>query len=445
MRFKGKQTVAGFLIFLTMFLAIFFPTDGTVQAASPSAYVTSYTLKIRNAPSTHFKTLRMIAMADRVTVLGRRGKYAHVRYGNTFGYVQMSHLSWRPFRSYTAYVSSYTLKVRSQANVHSISRGMLRMSDRLTVLGRGNKYALIRSGHVWGFVQKSYLATAPFRTYVATVTADSTNLFREVGKPASAFQKLTKGDQVTVLGKGATYALVQKDGATGFVTFKSLQAIQPVSYDQKKVTQQYGIDISHYQGSVNFNAVKQAGNSFIIAKATDGASYVDPTFEKNAVAASRAGLVVNAYHFFRAKTTSGAVKEADHFASVIKKVASERRVSVNYLFLDVETTNGLSKSSVKAALTGNVLTFLGRMRKDGLNHLGIYSNLSFFQTSLDLNRIKQTQPAQPKFLIWLARYRNEALGPGFSADIWQYTSAGKVNGVVGAVDKNISYYNTNGM
>lgn len=384
-------------------------------------------------------------MAERVTMLSHSGNYIHVRYGNTFGYVQSRYISRQPFRQFTAYVSTYSLNVRSQASASANLRGTLRMSSSLTVLGRGNKYALIRSGKLCGFVLKSALRTTLFRPYAAMVIEDAVPLCRTAGKTETSFQKLAKGDRVTVLGKGTTYSLVTKDGAIGFVTGRLLQAIQPVSYDQQPMNQQFGIDVSHYQGTINFNAVKQSGNSFVIVKTTDGQHYVDPTFERNSVAASQAGLTVHAYHFFRAKTSADAIKEADRFVTQIKRVTAARHVSPTYLFLDVETTNGIGTSALRTVLTNNVITFFNRLRAAGFNRLGIYSNLNFFQTAIDLSRIQSAQPAQPRFLLWLARYRDQALGPGFSADIWQYTSSGKVNGVVGAVDQNISYYNSNGL
>ncbi len=63
-----------------------------------------------------------------------------------------------------------------------------------------------------------------------------------------------------------------------------------------------GIDISAHNGYVDFNAVKRAGYSFAMIKATEGATHKDKAFLQNALAARRAGLRVGAYHFFRFDT-----------------------------------------------------------------------------------------------------------------------------------------------
>jgi GH25 family lysozyme M1 (1,4-beta-N-acetylmuramidase) len=60
-----------------------------------------------------------------------------------------------------------------------------------------------------------------------------------------------------------------------------------------------GIDVSHHQGEVNWHAVAEAGISFAFAKATEGATFVDPQFLRNWALIKDAGIVRGAYHFFR--------------------------------------------------------------------------------------------------------------------------------------------------
>jgi hypothetical protein len=60
-----------------------------------------------------------------------------------------------------------------------------------------------------------------------------------------------------------------------------------------------GIDVSHYQGSINWKDVKNGGFSFAMAKATEGLTYVDPTFGTNYAGMHAVGLVRSAYHFGR--------------------------------------------------------------------------------------------------------------------------------------------------
>ncbi|KAI0332835.1 glycoside hydrolase family 25 protein [Cubamyces sp. BRFM 1775] len=69
-----------------------------------------------------------------------------------------------------------------------------------------------------------------------------------------------------------------------------------------------GIDISHYQGTVNFNTVKANGLSFVYIKATEGTSYTDPDFSSHYTGATNAGLIRGGYHFAHPDESSGATQ-----------------------------------------------------------------------------------------------------------------------------------------
>ncbi|MET1250124.1 SH3 domain-containing protein [Sporolactobacillus sp. STCC-11] len=491
---------------------------------SYSAYVTSYTLKVRSKASVHYSTKRTLNMANKVTVLGKGNKYALIKYGSTTGYVQNIHLNKSKFKSLSAYVTSYTLKVRSAASVHYTLQSTLAMGNKVTVLGKGNKYALISYGGKTGYVQNIHLNSQAFRSYNAYVTSNTLKIRDNASVHYNILSTMKKTDQVSVTGYGNKYAQVIRNGIKGYVQKKYLSTTKPLSYDVQPITvyqayigydklkvfqeplknaavigtlrektkvnvigqsgdwrkiqyeslvgfvdkkyletdlnhfnppttstSDFGVDISHYQGSVDVNAIKNAGNRFIIVKATEGPDYKtdrnrffdDAYFESNAVSASKIGLNVHAYYFFRATNEDEARNEASHFINVINN-ARNKGAKIQYLFLDVETTNGVSKDQ----LTKNVLAFLAQMRANGMNQLGIYSGLSFYNNSLDLPQIVESQKNQSsKFLVWLSRYRGKDsyLGPGFTADIWQYTSYGTSSGVVGAVDKDIWYYTVNGL
>lgn len=184
-----------------------------------------------------------------------------------------------------------------------------------------------------------------------------------------------------------------------------------------------GLDLSHHQndkGTINFDKIKASGYSFVIIKATEGSEsgskYLDPYFKSNLSKAKNAGLYVHAYHFFRGVSDSDAQEEANWFA---KNVSPS---DVDYVFCDVEYDK-LSRS--KQSLTNYVNSFFTQLSKKGYTRLGVYTSLSFMNDRMvesDLNKgIKK----------WIARY-NTILGR--DADVWQYSSSGKVDGVVGSVD-----------
>ncbi|MCO7124276.1 SH3 domain-containing protein [Sporolactobacillus shoreicorticis] len=519
MKHRARYLISGLLAMALVALSLSF-TGGTAQASSSySSYVTSYTLKVRSKASTHYRTLRTLSMGNKVTVTSRSGKYSRIKYGNTTGYVQTQHLSRSKFKSYSAYVTSYTLKMRSNASVHYSTKRTLNMANKVTVLGKGKKYALVSYGGTTGYVQNIHLNKSKFKSLSAYVTSYTLKIRNNASVHYSVRHTLTMGNKVTVLGKGKKYALVNYGGKTGYVQnihlnsqpfraynayvtsntlkirnnpsvhyttrlilavnnrvtitgkgkkyaqvkfgnvsgyvqAKYLTTTQPAASSNQPTDppvtsgSQFGLDISHYQndagnGTIDFNAIKQDGNRFIIAKASEGGN-TDSTFVSNAVGAKNAGLTVNAYHFFRGSDEAGSRNEANVFSKQIR-TANAQGVSLHYLFIDVETTNGVDKQT----LTNNVKAFIDQMRKNGFNQLGIYSNLSFYNNKIDLPNVVAAQPSQPKFLIWLARYRGQETqqGPGanFDVDIWQYTSSGSSSGIVGAVDKDIWYYTINGL
>ncbi|GGL50672.1 GW domain-containing glycosaminoglycan-binding protein [Sporolactobacillus putidus] len=188
-----------------------------------------------------------------------------------------------------------------------------------------------------------------------------------------------------------------------------------------------GIDVSSWQGSIDFSTVKQAGISFVIAKATQGSTYVNNYFLNDINAAFSVGLVTNAYHYFTSPDSiPGAVSEADFFASQIKQANVD-----GYAFVDVEVTNGASRDTI----TSSVSAFLNQLKQDGISKLGVYASYDFFKNNLNLAQLQNTFPG---LLIWTAEY-----GPNLdmNADIWQFSSTGQVNGIQGNVDMNYSFTN----
>src|SRR2546423_7691789 len=80
-----------------------------------------------------------------------------------------------------------------------------------------------------------------------------------------------------------------------------------------------GIDVSHWNGSIDWSQVAASGERFVVMKATEGTGYVDPTYSSNRQGALAAGLVVTAYHFARPDlhpAAAGAAAEADHYVDV---------------------------------------------------------------------------------------------------------------------------------
>ncbi len=109
-----------------------------------------------------------------------------------------------------------------------------------------------------------------------------------------------------------------------------------------------GIDISHWQGTINWTKVAAAGKRFAFMKASESTDFVDNTYATNRQQARAAGLYVGAYHFAQPSTGAGdAIAEADHFIDTAAP-ASGDLIPV----LDLERSGSLSQTALTAWVTG---------------------------------------------------------------------------------------------
>lgn len=201
------------------------------------------------------------------------------------------------------------------------------------------------------------------------------------------------------------------------------------------MTVRYGIDISRYQGDVNFEKVKTDGVSFVILKA-GGSEYNKSTkqgkdlkFEDNYRDAKRAMLPVGAYYYAGNGFIHGAsagIKDAGHFRQLLAGKKFEYPV-----FIDVEQkVFNLYKDKVTEA----TIAFCTEMEQAGY-YVGIYaSDISGFKSKLNDEKLKH-------FDHWVARYNST--GPSYvkKYGIWQFSSKGKVDGIKGNVDLDYAYKN----
>ena len=192
-----------------------------------------------------------------------------------------------------------------------------------------------------------------------------------------------------------------------------------------------GIDVSKWNGSIDWNAVKNSGVSYVIIRcgyrgSTTGALIEDPTFRTNIKGALNAGLKVGVYFFTQATNEVEAVEEASMVLGLIKGY------NISYpVFLDVESSNGRADGIDTATRTAVCKAFCQTIQNSGYK-AGIYANKTWLNEKIDT-------PSLTGYKIWLAQY---AAAPTYSRtkyDMWQYSSKGSVSGISGNVDMNISY------
>lgn len=187
------------------------------------------------------------------------------------------------------------------------------------------------------------------------------------------------------------------------------------------VAQQQGIDVSHYQGIINWEQVAQDKDiTFVYIKATEGANMVDDFYMRNLHGAKRVGIPVGAYHFFRPDVS--ALVQYENFRSTV-----DPRQQDLIPIVDVEKRG---KGSL-AQFQRNLKAFLEAVeRLFGVKPI-IYTGVNFYA--------KYLEGKFTGYRFMVARYAEEF--PGLSEDvpilIWQYSSTSYVDGIRGHVDKSV--------
>lgn len=186
-----------------------------------------------------------------------------------------------------------------------------------------------------------------------------------------------------------------------------------------------GIDISKWNGSIDFNKVKASGIDFVIIRAGYGwaTSQKDQTFEQNYARAKAAGLHVGVYWYSYARSAGNARSEA----KVCKQVIAGKQFDYP-IFFDLEEQSQLSRG--RAFCDSLVTAFCTEMEKDGY-FAGFYTSASVAANIL-------SPSIRNRFAFWCAQWASKNSFEGVSG-LWQYSAKGRVPGISGDVDLDFSY------
>ncbi|GAB3218908.1 lysozyme [Glycomyces halotolerans] len=199
-----------------------------------------------------------------------------------------------------------------------------------------------------------------------------------------------------------------------------------------------GIDVSHYQGSINWNSVRSSGIQWAYIKATEGTSYKDPRFNANYPNAYHAGVIRGAYHFARPNYSSGSA-QANYFASNGGAWSADNRTLPGVLDIEHNPSGsscyGLSTTQMRNWILSFYNTYKSRTGRDVV----IYTTASWWNSCTgNWTGMRLRSP------LWVAHWgvSSPRLPAGWSSTtwtFWQYTSTGRVSGISGNVDRN--YFN----
>lgn len=190
-----------------------------------------------------------------------------------------------------------------------------------------------------------------------------------------------------------------------------------------------GIDVSAYQGKIDWGTVADYGMGFAILRIAEKGNKTDSTFMQNYKGCTQHGIPVGVYKYSYAKSTAQAEQEAES----VLKVLDKRHLDFP-VFYDLEWSDQRKLGS--AAVEKIALAFLNKIQAAGYK-VGIYCNVDWYQNVLTA--------ALKKYDCWIARYPandngtlQERLRPGVGVG-WQYSSKATIPGIAGKVDRNVFY------
>lgn len=192
----------------------------------------------------------------------------------------------------------------------------------------------------------------------------------------------------------------------------------------------FGIDVSKWNGNIDWNAVKNSGVTYVIIRcgfrgSTQGALIEDAMFRRNIEGAQAAGIQVGVYFYTQAVNEVEAVEEASMVLALVQKY----RISYP-IFIDTEASGGRADRISRETRTAVCRAFCETIRNAGYTP-GIYASKSWFNDKLNTSSLSS-------YKIWLAQYATKPTYTG-RYDLWQYSDKGTINGISGKVDVNYSY------
>ncbi len=184
-----------------------------------------------------------------------------------------------------------------------------------------------------------------------------------------------------------------------------------------------GIDVSQWQGYIEFEAVRRAGVELVYIKASEGTESVDPFLFRNYANARNAGLRVGFYHYLTARTEEEAKAEAYHFVETVEGLVNDAR-----LVMDIEDIAGLTREEVNQVAGA----FLQAVQEHSGKQPAVYAGAD--------NAARVLGEEFAVYPLWIAEYDVDEPTMNHPWETWagwQYTDMGRVAGIQGHVDRDI--------
>lgn len=187
------------------------------------------------------------------------------------------------------------------------------------------------------------------------------------------------------------------------------------------------IDVSRYQGRIDWEKVKQSGVQAAMLKTVStsknfGGLYIDPTFEENYAACKQLKIPVGVYYYTYAQTREQADKELALLHQALQGKSFEMPIAID---VEDSSLNVLGKQSLT-----DLVIYAAQTIESWRGYAMVYTYVYYAQTQLDMGRLRA-------YDFWIAAYGKTR--PALAHGMWQYTNSGTVNGIAGKVDLSRSY------
>ncbi|MCD8083263.1 MAG: glycoside hydrolase family 25 protein [Clostridiales bacterium] len=205
-----------------------------------------------------------------------------------------------------------------------------------------------------------------------------------------------------------------------------------LSYEDDEYTSRPGVDVSYYQGEIDWEQVKAAGMEFAILRigyrgyGTAGTLNIDAKFYDNIEGAQKAGLDVGVYFFSQAVDEEEAAEEAEFVIDALD--GYELELPVVFDPEHISDSDARTDTVSGKQFTRNAAVFCEAIEEAGYEAM-VYSNMVWEAYWLDLKELKE-------YPVWYADYEPLPQTP-YAFSFWQYTESGSVDGISGNVDLNV--------
>ena len=206
-----------------------------------------------------------------------------------------------------------------------------------------------------------------------------------------------------------------------------------LSYEDGTYTSSFGIDVSHYQDFIDWQAVKNAGVEFAFIRAgyrgyTEGVLYEDTMYRDNIEGATEAGIEVGVYFFSQAVNAEEAEEEAGFTLNLIK----DYPVNVVVYDLEISSEEERAYDNDQDVNTAAAYAFAKKIKDSGYTPL-IYGSKNFFYHEVRMEDLQDLSG------FWLASYGKDTPEFPYVFEMWQYSCTGEIDGISTNVDLNIRF------